>query len=92
MKKISAHLPNETNYALCNYMISDGKGYEAEAEEMKRVINASKDVNEACSKLNAHKWTYDKFEPSVRRIRNGYVIKATDSWGNISYIKVEENA
>ena len=87
MKNIHAYLENGTNYALCNYMISDGKGYEEEKKEFIKVINASKNAIEACSTLNNHKWTYDKFKP-YKMIENGFIIKATDCWGNNSYIKV----
>ena len=89
MKKIYAYTSNGINYALCNYMISDGKGYEAEAEEFKRVINASKTATDTCNKLNNHKWTYDKFKP-YKTIGNGFIIMATDVWGNKSYIRITE--
>ena len=88
-KKVFAYTKQGIALSLSNFMISNGKGYEEERKEFKRVVNASKTAEETCRNLDNHKWTYVRFNP-YKTIENGYIISATDYMGNVDYIKITE--
>ena len=92
MRRITAY-GKKTRIAmsLSNYMPKCDKGYTEAYREMKRTINNQPmDVAAICKALNNHRWTTERFEP-YRPIDNGFLIKATDPWGNEDLIRITED-
>lgn len=76
--------------SLSNYMPACHEGTIEAIKEFKRTINSQPmDVEEICDALNNHRWTCDRFEP-YRPLDDGFIIKATDCWGNEDLIYITE--
>lgn len=76
--------------ALSNYMPACNEGHsKATAEFIQTIESQPMDVEKICRALNNHRWTCDRFEP-YRPLDDGFIIKATDCWGNEDLIYIRE--
>ena len=89
MKKVIAYTEDRTPLSLSNFMSVPRNGHVEDARELKAVVTSCKTAEEAASALNGHRWTLGRFS-AYQNLTNGFIVKAVDFCGNVSFIKVIE--
>lgn len=89
MKKVIAYNQDRVAYSLSNYMADPANGCVENAKAVKAVVTSCKTAEKAASALNGHRWTLDRFS-AYQNLTNGFIVKAVDFCGNVSFIKVIE--
>lgn len=91
MRKIIAHTAsNKVQTDLSKYMSSCPKGAARAHWEMVGVINDQPTAEAICEELNEDPWTSYNFRP-YRTLDNGFLLIATDPWGNEDIIQITED-
>ena len=89
-KKIVAYTAKDKiPCSLSNYMPGCNLGYDEATKEFRRIINNLSTADEICQALNLHRWTADKFS-TYTTLPNGFILKATDFLGNITFIRITQ--
>ena len=85
--KITASLSNGIPSSLSNYI--DGSKGNGIYELYEIMEQADGNAETAARLLNAHKYTYDKYEP-FKSFNGGFILRVTDYFGNKHFMTVKK--